>query len=236
LPLTARVIGAKGYTRVALTITRIPDRYRPGLAKIVVLPPEIVSAMADALAKASVSSLKEMTAAVEWAAMLSTEDAEAVMTSLRSLYIFRASAETSVAEFIPVLIAAMQSSGSRDLAVSDNDKPSVTAKLTSLLGLNTLERASKIEQLKADHHSIFYDAKILTDLRPVFDQPTEQPIGAIVTDTLKITFHECGEHRELYFALDAEDVLTLKKIADRATEKVLSLQALLKSKNLPDFS
>src|SRR5260370_19616168 len=130
----------------------------------------------------------------------------------------------------------MQSSGSRDLAVSDDDKPAVTAKLTSLLGLNTLERASKIEQLKADHHSIFYDAKILTDLRPVFDQPTEQPIGAIVTHTLKIIFHEAGEHKELYFALDADDVLTLKKIADRAADKMSSLQNVLKTANIPDLS
>jgi len=65
------------------------------------------------------------------------------------------------------------------------------------LSLKTLERAAKIEQLKADNQSIFYDAKILTDLRPVFDQPREPPIGFILTNMLKIVYHEFGEHKEL---------------------------------------
>ena len=221
---------------MAQTITRIPDRYRAGLAKINALPIEKVEAIAAGLGKASVTSRKELIAAVELASQQSTEDSEAVVTSLQSLYIFKASAESSVTQFIPVLIGAMQSSGIKGLAVSDDAKPVLVKKLTLLLSLSSLERVSKIEQLKADHQSIFYDAKILTDLRPLFDQPKEQPIGAIVTHTLKIICHDAGEHKELYFSLDAEDILTLKKIAERAADKMSSLQALLKSANIPDLS
>lgn len=224
------------YTNVALTISRIPERYRPGLAKINALTIETATTIADALGKLPVSSRKELIAAIERAAQLNPEEAESIVLSLYSLYMFRASAEASVADFVPVLIEAMQSSGVQGLAVSDSGKSALAAKLASLLGLSTLERASKIEQLKADHQTIFYDAKILTDLRPIFDKPQEPPVGAVVTHTLKIICHESGEHKELYFALDAEDVLTLKKIAERAADKMSSLKQVLKSANIPDLS
>jgi hypothetical protein len=220
---------------MALTISRIPERYRPGLVRLNTLSLETVKALADALAKAP-STQKELIAVIERVAKLKLEDAERVMTSLRSLYLFRASAEVSVEDFVPVLIEAMQSTGIQELTVSDSEKPLLAAKLTSLLGLSTLERSSKIEQLKSDHQTIFYDAKILTDVRPVFDEPKEAPIGAVITHTLKIICHEAGEHKEFYFSMDAEDVRTLHKIADRASDKLASLQGLLKSTNIPDLS
>lgn len=220
---------------MALTISRIPDRYRPGLVKLNELPVETVVAMADALAIAPTSQ-KEIVAAIERVAHVKSDEAEQLMISLRSLYLFRASAEASVDDFVPILIDAMQSTGVKELTVSDSDRPALTTKLKSLLGLRTLERTSKIEQLKGDHQAIFYDAKILTDLRPVFDEPKDPPIGAIVTHTLKIICHEAGEHKELYFALDAEDVRTLRKIADRAIDKMGSLQKVLKNASIADLS
>ena len=100
-----------------------------------------------------------------------------------------------------------------------------------------MEHASKVEQLKSDHQAIFYDAKILSDIRPLFDNPDEPPIGAVISHTLKIVFHESGgDHKELYLALDAEDLEVLKKIAKRAESKLASIQSLIKTVNIPDLS
>jgi hypothetical protein len=197
-----------------------------------------VANIATALRGVSASSRKELIAAVEGAASqeLSNTEAATVVRSLQSLYLFKASAESPLPEFVSGLIAAMQASENEGLAAADDNKAVLTTKLTDLLSLSSLERFYKTEQLKADHQQIFYDAKIVTDLRPVFDQPKEPPVGAIVTHTLKIIFHEYGEHRELYFSLDAEDVVTLKKIAERAIDKMSSLQALLASASITDLS
>src|SRR5437667_3562327 len=110
--------------------------------------------MADALGKASVSNLKEMTAAIERPALLSAKDAEAVVTVLHSLYVFKAGTESSIQEFVTVLVRAMQTSGSELLTVSDEERPSLESKLTTLLSLNRLERTFKIEQLRSDHQNI----------------------------------------------------------------------------------
>jgi hypothetical protein len=222
---------------VPITITRIPDRYRAGLEKINVLSLEVVSAITDALkATPGPFSLKQLESIIERVAGLGSEDANKVTITLHSLYAFMAATECPVAELVQVLMGAMAASGVKALAVTDDNKRDFTSKLTHLLSLKPVERASKIEQLKADHSAIFYDAKIVTDMRPVFDDPHERPIGAIVVHTLKVITHESGQHKELYFALDNDDVATLKKIADRALDKSSSLKQLLTESNLPDLS
>jgi hypothetical protein len=222
---------------VALTIAGIPDRYHLGLSEIVALSIEAVEAIAQTLAKVEpVHGTKELVSSVEHAAQISNEKADAIVRSLRSLYVLRASSEAEVPELVTKLITAMQTSGKKPLQVPDQEKGDLETKFTRLLSLKSLGTFSKIEQLKSDHHSLFYDAKILTDLRPVFDQPEQLPPGAIITHTLKIVCHEGLEHKELYFSLDSEDIVTLKKIVERAEVKLSSLKALLKAANLVDFS
>jgi hypothetical protein len=131
----------------------------------------------------------------------------------------------------------MRSSGSKNLILDNGEVHAFTDKLTRLLNLSSFERTSKIEQLKGDHPSVFYDAKIITDIRPVFDLPGDPPVGAIIGHTLKVVCHDHGgDHKELYFALDSEDVESLKKIAERAQQKASSLKALINSVQLADFS
>ena len=44
------------------------------------------------------------------------------------------------------------------------------------------------------------------------------------------------EHKELYFALDFEDILMLKKMIERAEAKMTSLKTFIKTTNLVDLS
>jgi mRNA-degrading endonuclease HigB of HigAB toxin-antitoxin module len=222
---------------VALTIKGIPERYHPGLTEIVALPIETVEAVAQALAKVEPArGTKELVSSVEHAAQIPNEKADAIITSLRSLYVLKASSEAAVPELVAKLITAMQTSGKKALQVVEQEKGDLETKLTRLLNLESLGTFSKIEQLKSDHHSLFYDAKILTDLRPVFDQPEQLPLGAIISHTLKIVCHEGIEHKELYFSLDSEDISMLKKMVERAETKMASLKTLIRTANLIDFS
>jgi len=222
---------------MALTITRIPEPYRPGLAKIKKLTAQAVSDIANAMVTVTPGGgVKEMIAAVEKVPTLGRDDATAIVTTLYSLYNYRAGTETPLKEFVPVMVVAMQASGNDSLALSEDEKSAFSEKLTRLLGVGSLEIASKVEQLKSDYGSIFYDAKILTDLRPVFADPAASPIGVAITYTLKIICHDGGEHKELYFALDADDLKKLKKIIERADVKTSSLKALIQTASLKDLS
>jgi hypothetical protein len=220
---------------VPLKITRIPQSYRAGLAKIKSLSPEAVGALANALGVAQISDFAKLSSVVESTALVSPDEAATIVTSLRSLYYIKAMAETATSDLVAMLMTAMQMTGG-NVALSEPEKPAFAEKLTQLLSIGRIERSGKIEQLKTDYQNILEDAKILTDLRPVFDKPGDRPVGFIVTHTLKIVTHESGEHKELFFALDRDDVLTLKRTAERALEKMASLQDFIKSTNLENLT
>jgi len=194
-----------------------------------------VSALANGLGVEQISDFAKLSSVVESTAQVSPDEAATIVTSLRSLYHIKAMAEIATRDLVAMLMTAMQRTGG-NVALSESEKPDFAEKLIKLLGISGIERSGKIEQLKTDYQNILEDVKILTDLRPVFDKPGDRPTGFIIVHTLKIVHHESGEHKELFFALEGDDVLTLKHTAERALEKMASLEDFIKSANLENLT
>jgi len=128
----------------------------------------------------------------------------------------------------------MRASGRKDLIVSPEERPSFDEKLTKLLSIEPVLVASKSYELKFEFGKRFCDARIISDIRPVFAKPEEKPITALVTHTLKIELHgSMGRHEEVYIALDDDDLGKLKKVIERAMLKSASLKALLRESGIP---
>lgn len=221
-----------------MAITTIPATYREGFAKIRKLSPEHVEALAAALDKSPpTGGLRGMISAVSGQVSgLKKLDAEDIVRTLYSLYVVRAAADTPLAETISELVSAMRATGRESLILSEDEEPEFQQKMSKLLSRNAVAVASKVEQVKSDYAKTFYAAKILTDIRPVFAKPDQLPVGAAINHTLRIEYHEEGEHKEFYVALDAEDLQKLRAVLQRAEVKASSLKALLKATSLPDLS
>ncbi len=102
-----------------------------------------------------------------------------------------------------------------------------TERLAALLALDSLNSiALKAKELQAESERTFCDARIITDVRPVFGENIEDSPAMIIVHTLKIGFHESG-HKDIYVALDAGDIANLKKTLQRAEDKANKLKAIL---------
>jgi hypothetical protein len=221
-----------------LAITTIPASYRGGFARIKRLSSADVETLVAALESVPTpSGLKELTSAVaQRMPNLTRGDAESVLRTLFSLYVFLADEETPLSEYLSDLSGAMRATGRPDLQLSDQEKTDFENKMRKLLTIKKVELSSKVQSLKLEYPCSFYDAIILTDIRPVFDDVNERPVGAAITHMLKIVYHESGDHKEFYVALEAEDLQKLKKVLQRAESKELSLKSLLKVSNVPELS
>lgn len=166
--------------------------------------------------------------------------AEAVtqmVATLFVLYAVRAQADVGVSEFTSDLIEAMQQSGNSGLAVPEGSLAAVRTRLSRLLEIEPLATMSKAVGLSTDYPRTFCDARILTDLRPVFStDPAARPVGAVVAHTLKIEYHDSSGHEEFFVALDSADISTLQNALERAVSKAKSLASLLKESNLPEIN
>jgi hypothetical protein len=105
--------------------------------------------------------------------------------------------------------------------------------LARLMSIEVLNTVSKAARLQRDGERLYCNAKILSDIRPVFSHdPTLRPLGAVLTHTLKIGFHEGGEHQEFHVVLDVDDLLALSEVIYRAQAKDKTLRKLLKESKL----
>jgi hypothetical protein len=221
-----------------VAITRIPETYRPGFEKIKQLSSSDADALVIALSKAPISGgLKGLTSAVrEQVTSLSADDAEAIVRSLYSLYVFRANSDTPLGELVSELTSAMRSTGKPSLAVSEEDRVRFERNISALLSIDTMAVNTKVGLIKTDYPNIFHDARILSDIRPIFGKPDEQPVGGTITHTLKIEYHHESEQKEFYVALDSEDLQKMKAVLQRADAKAASLKSLLKAVGIPELS
>jgi hypothetical protein len=103
-----------------------------------------------------------------------------------------------------------------------------------LLNITTLNTLSKAIRLQRDGERLYCDAKILSDIRPVFgDDVSQGPISVVITHTLKLGYHEGDDHKEFFIVLDAQDLINLSEVIERAHEKAETLDALLEKTGLP---
>ncbi len=152
------------------------------------------------------------------------------LTSVRSVW---DSTHVPLEAFLGVFCAALEQQGLKPQDDATWDRFQRTLGIL-LSHEGALAAASKALSVVADLRSIFQDARILTDLRPVFRQDaTERPFSFAIIHTLRITFHHEGHNRRFFVALDDHDVLRLRRILERAEEKSQTLRSLADSANMP---
>ena len=91
--------------------------------------------------------------------------------------------------------------------------------------------------LQTQHARNYQQARILTDIRPVFpDAIDEAPTGAVIVEVLQIqTWTRDGESETLVVALDEKDLTQLEQVVDRALKKTATLRRFLEKAELTYF-
>jgi hypothetical protein len=222
-----------------MPLTRIPDRYEPGLVVILALSsdPKRFSELLEALkATRPLSQLSAFSDAIyshleQW----KRSEILNVVRTLHSLSSYLADDEMTPVDLASQILEVMRATGKEKLSVPENVRGPFVEMLSSLLQVDSIRLASKAFGLRHDHEREFCEAKIITDMRPVFADVHQKPTRVIVGHTLKLGYHEYGEHKEFYLALDGSDVAELKKILQRAEDKESSLRNLIADTGLTEF-
>lgn len=114
------------------------------------------------------------------------------------------------------------------------DWTAATANLAKLLACEqTLGVAAKVAEIRSEHANVFCDARILSDIRPVFgDDVASGPIAGAIVHTLRVAYHTASKHAEIHIALDVEDLRQLRSLVDRALQKEECLKAEIVKTNM----
>ncbi len=197
----------------------VPEEHSSGLLKIIGLSPEDSRLVAAALGKATSLNRMALAALVKDALpTLTIDDAREIVGTLLSLYAARTGMDMALESFVADLLSAAKSiQGGQPVEVSQQS-------LTELLGVRPLSMISKARGLHVDHENTFCSARILTDLRAVFDVDVQQePVGFVMAHILKLGYHHAGKHTTIHIGMDKVDVDKLIAALQRAQEKAATL-------------
>lgn len=211
----------------------IPDQYSTGFTVLRDLGEDqgrqLVSALNEVPPLRSRRGLQEnMASRVEGVGR--TELVE-VLDALTSLFSLRDDLNISTPELVEAISDAMDQSEPGDLGFADEeDRDSFEGILAEVLEIESFELTAKAISLGYEQDHIVHGVpRVLTDIRPIFNSDPEEVSvrGAMVMYTLKVEYHEGSEVRELFAALNAEQVDGLIQALERAKAKAESLKHAL---------
>ena len=218
---------------------RIPEERQDAFRKLVTLSDENAMALASSL-RESFPGLNDQDALAEIASSatgMSASDATDMMGVLSTLYILRARRDSPIPDFVEDVAQALDEAGVEGLGLSNEDRERFKDRLAALLDVESASIESKAADVQFENERTFHSARIVTDLRPIFGpNPEDGPIGAVIVHMLRITYRERTQLRDVFIALDTEDVGTLGDVANRADLKAKNLMSFLQGTELPLIS
>lgn len=213
---------------------QIPSRYIPTLNLVRNLHASAVSELVSALESSTISSYpEEMTDRIASSVPnIQREQLEKIVELLYTLYHVREASEVNRNTFLRELVESIREQATPK--ISEEELSRIQKRFKHLLSIKTLESISKAIGLQRDEERLYCSAKILSDIRPVFGEDVKsRPVAATITHSLKISYHENGDHKNFYVVLDEFDLDALEKIIKRAKLKADTLSAVLSDSGIP---
>ena len=215
---------------------KIPPKELSTLKHIVELEEHIFLSLIQALEETSPTLsqkvfIKKIAQSVEGA---SFQEVESIINTLCALYYLKDIKDLSSEELSEAIDEAAKKSTEEDFSSSDTEAPKrLKTRLKTLLSFDkTLGITAKALDVLTEHDRIFIRSRIVTDIRPVFENTNKHPSAAVIVHHLKISYKQDGEIKEFYVALDTEDIKQLSEVMERTREKTKTLQSTLKETDI----
>jgi hypothetical protein len=209
---------------------KIPERYQNGLVAILALDDDALEKLISVLQNAP---LKMFPPSLSQSIAPNLEDIPTgvlndIVETLLSLYFTKQHHETPPDSMAEDITNAVQESDLKEFRLPTEDREVFKNRLIRLLSIERLETLSKGLVVLRTSENVFHDARIITEIRPIFgSDPEIAPTAAVILHMLNVTYHREGEMKEFYMALDPDDLDMLRDVIDRAELKAESLRSLL---------
>ena len=101
--------------------------------------------------------------------------------------------------------------------------------LIQLFSQEPIDVASKAVDLAYEYANLLSSTRIVTDIRPVYDDSGDRIMAAVVSQTLRIRYTSADGDHSISLAMDEDDLEQLRESCEKALRKALAAQDLLKT-------
>jgi hypothetical protein len=121
---------------------------------------------------------------------------------------------------------AIEAAVEQSVPANSESRATLSSRLKELFAQEFVGLHFRAWELLYEEQRYISRTSIITDVRPVFNVAGDAIEGHIIVNHLHIVYKEDNETRNLFFALDEDDISQLSAIAARAKTKAEALKAL----------
>jgi hypothetical protein len=215
---------------VSVETLRITNDTKEALSALAKLSDDAVSEIAARLNETpfQVFPVAEAIQRVEKVKNSSPEDAKAITELLLSLWYSQGTRKRSRQDIATELAGEFaKTDDAKGFSAADVER--LRRHLEKLLDNDKLLNAQNASSLLLDYERVFSVARVLSDIRPVFEGPNaERVFGGLVVHTLRVSYYKAdGTTDEFYVAMDDDDIAQLSDTLIRAKAKSQQLKKVL---------
>ncbi len=215
---------------------RIPEEHQQSFVAISMLSDSVVTELFSILE--TVPLALEQKSAVEKALNNSTydfpENVFDIVNVLFSIYSALAYTNKTIEVFVTDIVESIDNIQIEGYTYTSKEKGNLRKNLTTLLSISSISTVSKATGVLFDCENILRNARILTDIRPIFGYGEDDSIlASVIVQTLKLEFVKDDEEKEFFINLDEQDIDNLIGILQRAKRKSDQSKNLLKKARVP---
>jgi hypothetical protein len=211
-----------------IAISNIPEQFRPFFIKLSELKNEQFEEIKGALANAPFSAqIRPLSDAVSpQVPSISSPEIYGILSAVASLFSvlerFEISTET-LSDSIKGLVLASEPT------LTPEQGQTFSSRLGALLKSDRLCLAAKAIGLSVENNSSYLSARIVTDMRPLFDLSAEsEPQAALIVHSLHLhALSGGGDEQDIFITLDSDDIQDLISLLRRAEQKEKFLTSLM---------
>ena len=209
----------------------IPDRVKPIVARIQALTAPDFERILDTLKSAQPHlSNERLVAEVSEALPEKLKDADEIIDALVTMNRFRMHTERTIEQFVRAMVSAVEDQTESD---SPFDSTKFSERVSALLSAEVLLVLARASALQHSHDHVFMSARVVSDVRSVFDQDGDKIQGSMIIHNMNMTYFQEGERKEFFVAMDNDDIAKLRKVLDRTEAKTAALQELIEKSGTP---
>lgn len=212
---------------------RIPESHREGFKLLSSLSESDFKKLHNALSKTNKGILPdELTSLISEETSIDKNINSEITKILFSVYSLKEKFGEDTDQLVNELLLALRNANI-DLGAKTKWKR-LEERIKSLISFDqTIGNTFKALKLLSDYDRIYINSKIVTDIRPAFNDSDDLSTNtALIVHNLKIGYIKDDQHQEAYLALDSNDLDELKKQIERAKKKEENLKKSLKDKFL----
>jgi hypothetical protein len=213
---------------------KVPEQYLNGLEKLATLDDKVIKNLLQSIETVPPTfDLQKIVSFAENKYGIEADSAAEIVDFVVSIYFYARNEDIPCDTIVDSICENLKKDSSAKLSAKQISK--LKTRLVNFLGISSfLEVVYQASTLLPENENILTDARLLTDIRPIFKEEISSGIsGSLISHVLRLQYENINGSQEIFLSLSSSNIEQLIEELQDSLTKELTLQKTFEEINVP---